>query len=152
MAGCDSDCKFNIFSCQASGGTHDHLAWGMTAAHEMVAQGDLKYTYYIIGDEAFVNSEHLLTPWSGTGLGVWKDSFNYHLSSMRQCIERAFGLLTQRWGVFWRPLRVQFKFWSLVCTVAAKLHNFCIDERIPNVQEHHDDDRQPGDEWSRSKP
>ena len=66
---------------------------------------------------------------------------------MRQYIERAFGLLTQRWGVFWRPLRIQFKYWSLVCTIAAKLHNFCIDERLPCVQERHEADQLPGDAW-----
>ena len=46
---------------------------------------------------------------------------------MRQCIKRAFGLLTCRWGIFWRPLQCDFNHWPLVCTVAAKLHNFCID-------------------------
>jgi hypothetical protein len=67
---------------------------------------------------------------------------------MRQCIERAFGLLTQRWGVFWRPLKIQFNKWSLVCTVAAKLHNFCIDQRIGMADQRHADDIMPGDSWN----
>jgi len=29
--------------------------------------------------------------------------------------------------IFWRPLRCNFYRWTLVCTVAAKLHNYCID-------------------------
>ena len=72
--------------------------------------------------------DQFLVPWSGKGLSWDKDSFDYHLSSMRQCIERAFSLLTQRWEIFWRPLRLSYDKWTLVCTVAAKLHNFCIDE------------------------
>lgn len=47
---------------------------------------------------------------------------------MRQCIERAFPLLTQRWDIFWRPLRSSYDKWTLVCSVAAKLQNFCIHE------------------------
>ncbi len=46
--------------------------------------------FYGVGDDAFVNSNTLLTPWSGTHLTVCQDSFNYHLSAMRQCIERAY--------------------------------------------------------------
>ena len=49
---------------------------------------------------SFVCSDQLLTPWGGHGLDLWRDSFNFHLSSMRQCIERAFAHLTQKWGIF----------------------------------------------------
>jgi hypothetical protein len=52
--------------------------------------------YYGVGDDTFVNSNTLLTPWSGHQLNIWQDSFNYHLSAMRQCIERAFGIYIRR--------------------------------------------------------
>jgi hypothetical protein len=52
--------------------------------------------YYGVGDDAFVNSNTLLTPWSGHHLTIYQDSFNYHLSAMRQCIERAFGIYMRR--------------------------------------------------------
>ena len=45
---------------------------------------------------SFVCSDQLLTPWGGHGLDLWRDCFNFHLSSMRQCIERAFAHLTQK--------------------------------------------------------
>jgi hypothetical protein len=64
---------------------------------------------------------------------------------MRQCIERAFGLLTQRWGIFWRPLRCEFKKWSLVATVCAKLHNFCIND-VPISQHRYYEDVEDDDE------
>lgn len=131
MAGCDAKCRFSLLSAQCSGGTHDYPAWEGTRLAALLKENKLPEPYYFVGDEAFVCTNNFLVPWPGTGLGLWKDSFNYHLSSMRQCIERAFGLLTQRWGIFWRPLRCQFKKWSTVVTVAAKLHNFCIDENCP---------------------
>ena len=49
------------------------------------------------------------------------------MSLHRQVVERAFGLLIQRWGIFWRPLRVEMEFIPLLIRVACKLHNVCID-------------------------
>ena len=49
---------------------------------------------------------------------------------VRQCIERAFGILVKRWGILWRPLQCSFDRWNLVLSVCAKLHNRCIDEAI----------------------
>ena len=63
--------------------------------------------YYIIGDEVFNYSDQLLTLRSGYGLDQWKDSFNFHLSSMQQCSERAFARLTQKCGIFW-CIKMQF--------------------------------------------
>lgn len=80
LAGCDADCKFSMFSANYSGSTNDCLAWDMCA---MKHDGLIPSQYYFIGDGAFSNTAQFLVPWSGTGLGPWKDSFNFHLSSMR---------------------------------------------------------------------
>jgi hypothetical protein len=127
LAGCDSQCKFHMFSCISAGSTNDLFAWECSIMKDNLDNGLLPEKYYFVGDEAFTNCPQFLTPWSGHGLDIWSSSFNYHLSAMRQCIERAFGMLTQRWGIFWRPLRCAFDKWTLVCSVCAKLHNFCID-------------------------
>ena len=37
-----------------------------------------------------------MAPYPGRGLGRWKDSFNFWLSHLLQCIEREFRMLTQR--------------------------------------------------------
>ena len=69
---------------------------------------------------------------------------------MRQCIERAFGMLVKRWGVFWRPLQCQFNRWATVTLVCAKLHNFCIDQgdtEPPEVR--NNADVLPGDDSNR---
>jgi hypothetical protein len=127
LAGCDANTKFLMFSCQSTGSTNDYLAWKWCTVKELLDEGHLPNQFYFIGDEAFINCNQFLVPWSGHSLDPWKSSFNYHLSAMRQCIERAFALLVKRWGIFWRPLYCSLNRWSLVCTVAAKLHNFCID-------------------------
>ena len=48
-------------------------------------------------------------------------------------IPRAFGMLTKRFYIFNRPLQCKLDKWSLVCTVAAKLHNICVDNYIPET-------------------
>lgn len=50
------------------------------------------------------------------------------LSQLRVRIENAFALLVGRWGIFWRPLRVQLKNQPKLIYAISKLHNFCIDE------------------------
>jgi hypothetical protein len=66
-------------------------------------------------------ADKVLTPWPGRGLGRWKDAFNYLLSHSRQSIERAFGMVIQRWGIFWRKLVFDHEKWSEVVTVAMKV-------------------------------
>ena len=145
MAGCGANLKFYMFSCISGGSTNDSLAWEISELFRLVEiEKKLANRYYIFSDEAVTTTDQVLSPWPGRGLGPWKDSFNFHLSRMRQCIERAFGRLTQRWGVVWRPLRCSFDKWPLVCSVAAKLHNFCIDEDESVIEQRHADDYEIG--------
>lgn len=68
-----------------------------------------------------------MTLWKGNSIDAYKDAFNYYFSLQRQVIERAFGMLKQRWGLLWRPLRVGMGKIPLILTVLCKLHNRCID-------------------------
>jgi hypothetical protein len=117
----------------------------LTDLKKWVDDGGLPAQYYLIGDEAFVNTNQFLTPFSGTNIGAAKDCFNYYLSSMRQCIERAFGIYTQRWGILWRPLNSAYHNWGLTCAVCAKLHNFCIDANAAEVPPRWEADVREGD-------
>lgn len=140
LAGCDADCRYNIFSCVNSGSTNDCLGWDVCEASKVVEHSDWPSDFYVIGDEAFVCTNNFLTPYSGRGLGPWKDAFNFYLSSMRQCVERSFALLVQRWGILWCPLQFDFCYWTRVLMALAKVLNFCIDEGdIPVRQRFHED-------------
>jgi hypothetical protein len=131
FAGCDHKCRFRMFSPKFPGATNDSLAWPLTDfCIRNVSAGLIPEGYFIACDEAVTADEVVLTPYGGRGLGPWRDSFNYHLSAMRQCIERAFGIYIRRWGIFWRPLIFHHSRWSLVCSVCAKLHNLCIDFEV----------------------
>jgi hypothetical protein len=154
LAGCDAKGKFLMFSCNGSGSANDILAWRWSSMKQNIISpmngtlpSKLPPQYFFIGDEAFVCENQLLVPWPGRGIGSNKDSFNYHLSARRQVIERAFGMLTRRWGIFHRPLQCQLWKWTLVASVAAKLHNVCLDRNVPNVRRY-DKNVVCGDVWN----
>jgi hypothetical protein len=136
-----------MFSCKNSGSTNDCIAWELSLLKKLIIDDRrLPEQFFIIGDEAFSCCNQLLVPYSGRGLGTWKDSFNFHLSAMRQVIERAFAILVQRWGILWRLIRCSFDKWTKLLTVLAKLHNFCLDKNIPLYRHRFYEDEEPGDE------
>jgi hypothetical protein len=58
------------------------------------------------GDNAYVSSEFMATPYKGVfGAGI-SDKYNFFHSQLRINIECAFGMLTRRWGILRRPLPV----------------------------------------------
>jgi hypothetical protein len=145
LAGSDINARFLMATANYSGSTHDSISWQCSAMKNALDSNRLDARYFIIGDEAFSCTNQILSPWPGRGLGRFKDSFNYWLSHSRQCIERAFGILCKRWGIFWRPFTFALERWALVILVSMKLHNFCIDrnEELPAHRFH--DDQQPED-------
>ena len=148
LAGCDIQARFIAASCDHSGSTNDIIAWQDSKLFERLEiEKQLPSKYFFIGDEAFTNTFQFLSPWSGRGLDRYKDSFNYWLSHSRQAVERAFGMLTQRFGIFWRPFRFLFDRWTLVVMCSMKLHNLCIDRGDSTPTQCFVVDVRDGDQW-----
>ena len=125
-----------------SASTNDSHVWETTACYYSLSKGDLPEPYFIIGDEAFICTNQVLSPWPGRAIGRYKDSFNYWLSHSRQCIERAFGMLTKRFGIYYRKFTFDYTRWSLVTLLTVKLHNLCIDRKVTLPSR-----REPSDVW-----
>lgn len=133
LAVVDAGLCFRLFDVNA-GATNDAFAWELTALDAAVKGGMLPPEYYLVGDAAFANSCQLLSPYAGRGLPAHRRAFNWLLSKRRQCVERAFGVLKQTFGVLWRTLRVRFDRIPLVLRACAVLHNFrmsCGDSKAP---------------------
>jgi hypothetical protein len=122
----DSSCVFRNLSMKLCSSVHDSTAYIVSDLAIAIRAGKLPSWAHIVLDEAYPCRNQELSPFKGRNLELYKDSFNYHLSLHRQVVERAFGLLVQRWGVFWRPLRVAFKRIPLLIRVCCRLHNLCI--------------------------
>lgn len=92
---CDAKCRFTYFAIAAPGGSSDIHALRQTSLSQYI--NSLPCGRYVIGDCAYVPSEHLLTPFSGTQKQTPKnDSYNFYLSQLRIKIEQAFGLMTTK--------------------------------------------------------
>ena len=108
--------------------TNDVVAYDESSLSEPVEA--LPVSYYIVGDNAFINTNHLLTPYSGKQKqDSSKDTFNFYLSQLRIRIEQAFGMLTNSWRIFKSPLRQELISAPRVIMAAMSLHNFLINER-----------------------
>ena len=59
----------------------------------------------LVGDAAYYGTPDIITPFDGSNLPVYEDSYNHRQSQIRVNIECAFGMLVNRWGIFWRGLR-----------------------------------------------
>lgn len=86
-----------------------------------------KVPYFFVADAAFGLHKHLQRPYSGTYLTVEKRIFNYRLSRARRYVECAFGILSNKWRIFHRPLNVQPQLACDIIKACIILHNFVRD-------------------------
>ena len=86
-----------------------------------------KVPYVIVGDEAFALHKHLLRPYGGSNLTVEKRIFNYRLSRARRYVECTFGILSNKWRIFHRPINVEPDFAVEIVKACIILHNFVRD-------------------------
>jgi hypothetical protein len=132
---CDADLRIRFNSLQCAGSTHDSLAYTVCPLARSLKAGRLPSKYFIVGDDAFTNTDQLITPYPGRGLSAAKDNCNYYQSRCRTPIERTFGVLFQRWGLFQRRLTLSPHKAVAVTRACVRLHNFCIDEKDTPIDE-----------------
>ena len=127
QAACDHKCRFVYVCVAAPGGVNDISAFRKTKLPQMIR--NLPPGKFVAGDNAYVCSEHLLTPFSRDERSeARKDAYNFYLSQLRIRIEQAFGFMTTKWRILKRPLQVDLKRVGYIFLCIARLHNFCINE------------------------
>ena len=89
-----------------------------------------------MGDNAYLNTPFMASPYSGGALTGSKDAYNFYHSQLRIQIECAFGKFTQRWGILRSamPRGVSIRKSVALVLALAKLHNFCIDQKEVQVE------------------
>ena len=129
QAACDSHCRFVYAALAAPGGANDIFAYRRCTLETQIER--LPLGKYVIGDNAYVCTEHLLTPFSGDAKKkAFNDLYNFHISQCRIRIEMTFGRFTNKWRIFRRPLELKLDNIGPVFLCATRLHNFCINEKI----------------------
>jgi DDE superfamily endonuclease len=129
QAVCDSRGKFLEVSIIYPGSTSDCLAFEGMSLYSRLENGLLAPGLCLFGDNAYLNSVYMATPYSGVSGGGSKDAYNFYHSQLRINIECAFGMFTHRWAILRSaiPMRVSLKKTIALVVALAKLHNFCID-------------------------
>ena len=130
QAVCNVRGKFLDLSIVYPGSTSDCLAFEGMSLFRKLEGGLLAPGLCFFGDNAYLNSIFMATPFSAVSGGS-KDAYNFYQSQLRIRIECAFGMLTHRWAILRSaiPMNISLKRTIALVIALAKLHNFCIDEK-----------------------
>lgn len=91
--------------------------------------------HVFIGDEAYPLLRHLIKPYPGRGLTAEQEYFNMRLSRARRVIECAFGILTAKFRILWKPIETSPDLADKIIKCVCILHNLIIDkEGIDNME------------------
>ena len=125
QAACDYRCRFVSVCVAAPGGVNDITAFRKTGLADLIKE--LPIGKFVVGDCAYVCSEHLLTPFAGHDkLDAKQSSYNFYISQMRIRIEMVFGLMTKKWQILCRPMQTKLGNTGKVFMCITQLHNYCI--------------------------
>lgn len=83
----------------------------------------LKVPYVFVADDAFPMHEHIMKGYGGHNLTTKQKIFNYRHCRARRYVECAFGILTNKWRIFHRPLNLSRQSSLLVTKASVVLHN-----------------------------
>ena len=112
------------------GASPDCLAFEGSGIYEDLEAGLLHDNLVLFGDNAYLNSHYMVTPFPNVSSGS-KDDFNFFHSQLCIRVECAFGMMVFRWGILRSaiPLNIMISKTITLVHALAKLHNFCIDEQ-----------------------
>jgi hypothetical protein len=129
QAACDHHSRFSFIGVAGPGSMGDRAASKECGLYQSME--NLPGSFTAIGDCAYEPTEHMAPIYGGNeGRMKDNDTFNYFASQLRIRIEMAFGLMVNKWGILQRPSRVPLKHIKFMMIAIAKLHNFCINERL----------------------
>ena len=132
---CDANRRVLALSMLCPGAVPDTLAHVKSALHRGIVSGQLPKRFHFIGDNAYPDSDAMLTPFNRAELRSDvtgnKDNYNFYLSQLRINIECCFGMLINKFPILQSSLKTPLLRNAvdtfLICCI---LHNLCIDERL----------------------
>lgn len=86
-----------------------------------------KIPYVIVADEAFQLTSFTMRPYPSKNLSKEQKIFNYRLSRTRRVVENAFGILTSRWRIYYKPLNTSLQTVDAIIKATICLHNLLMD-------------------------
>lgn len=138
MAVCDANYRFTFVDIGAYGSKADPTVFQKSSLWKNIQDEAIEFPkseplpgsespnvpYFFLGDEAFPLSTKLMRPFGGHNLSVEKRVFNYRLSRGRRLIECTFGIMSNKWRIFHRPMNVNIDLAVKITKACVILHNF----------------------------
>jgi AcrR family transcriptional regulator len=124
------------FSAKHVGSTNDAPAFDSSDLKPM--NESLEFPYHWVGDNAYPLTETMMTPFAGLNLHMLhpeQEGYNFFQSQMRIIAEQCNGMLIQRFGILWKPLRFDLHFAVQIIHACCRLHNFCLNRNLPVLNE-----------------
>ena len=128
LAACDSQCCFIYVTCKAPDGSNNLSAYCHSTLPNYVKNLPLKC--YVVGDNAYTPSEHLLTLFFGNDrLNPRYHAYSYYVvSQVCMHIEISFGRLVNKFRIFKAPLQCSIENALRLFLASTRLYNFYINE------------------------
>jgi DDE superfamily endonuclease len=105
QAVCDHLSRFTYIAVAGPGVMNDNIAINEVDLGQLIEQ--LPFAFHVIGDCAYNATEHLIPLYSGADkLKAQYGHFNFFGLQLRIRIKMAFGMMSKKWGILWRPLVV----------------------------------------------
>ena len=82
--------------------------------------------YVFVGDDAFALKKFMMKPYPQQNLTVDKRVYNYRHSRARRISENLFGILANRWRIFFTTINLEPKHVENIVLSALALHNMRI--------------------------
>ena len=125
----DDQRRFIDIDISHPGATSDYLAFSVSSLKRKLESGLLLAGTYIFGDNAYVNTSYMATPYRTPNTA--KDNYNFYHSQLRINVECAFGMLVCRWSILRRPLPAAMGIHKITALTFSlcKLHNFLLDDK-----------------------
>ena len=126
----------------SNGRVNDSGIWNKTSSLQGIQDGSSKLpkdeklfhdeivTYVFLGDDAFALKKFMMIPFPQQGLTGEKRIYNYRDSRARRISENLFGILANRWRIFFTVINLKPKYVDNVIFAALILHNMLI--KSPN--------------------
>jgi hypothetical protein len=131
QAVCDARGRFLDISICLGGASADCMAFERSGLYKKLEEGILADDVCLFGDNAYLNTNYMATPYINSGRlsSGSRDNYNFYHSQLRIGIECAFGMWTERWAILRSAMPKNQRIHKTISLVnaLAKLHNFCID-------------------------
>lgn len=87
---------------------------------------NINVPHVLIGDEAFGLKPYLMRPfpYRQSRTDIRKENYNTRLCRARRVVENAFGILAQKWRIFYRPIETSVETTIAIVKATCILHNY----------------------------